>query len=222
MLESYAFYVIVTGALLGVAGFLWLVARAFGQRVGWGVALVVFPPAGLLFIARHSRAAKGPARLLALAAAVVATPYAVSYYERHFVPLRPFEQIVDGEFRVTLTGLKDFDYSTLNERPRVVVLQMANADVDDRTLEHLKGLTELRELDLNGTQVTDAGLAVVAGLPQLRTLRLARTRITDEGFRTHLFPKESLTRLDLTGTDVKGKTKRDWKKQKPEVREYVD
>jgi hypothetical protein len=28
--------------------------------------------------------------------------------------------------------------------------------------------------------------------------------------------------LDLTGTEVKGKTKREWKKQQPQDREYVD
>jgi hypothetical protein len=63
---------------------------------------------------------------------------------------------------------------------------------------------------------------MVAALPQLKTLRIARTKITDEGFREHLFSKESLVHLDLTGTGVNGKTKREWKKQKPDAREYVD
>ena len=49
MLEAYALYVVAGGALLGVIGFLWLVVRAFRQRVWWGLAVVVFPPAGLLF-----------------------------------------------------------------------------------------------------------------------------------------------------------------------------
>jgi hypothetical protein len=138
------------------------------------------------------------------------------------MPSPPYEQIVDGELRITLTGLKDFDYATLKEKPQTVVLQMANADVDDQTLEHLKGMAQLRELDLNGTRVTDRGLAVIATLPVLKTLRVARTKISDEGFRTHLFAKESLERLDLTSTEVKGKTKREWKKQRPAEREYVD
>jgi hypothetical protein len=89
-------------------------------------------------------------------------------------------------------------------------------------LEHLKGMDHLAMLDLNGTQISDEGLAVVAALPQLNTLRIARTKITDEGFRKSLFSKNSLLHLDLTGTEIKGKTKRDWKSQKPDEREYVD
>ncbi len=222
MLEQYALYVIAFGALLGVLGFLWLVVRAFRHGVLWGLALVLLPPMGLLFIWRHFRKVVAPAAVLLLAGVIVAAPYAVSFYERHFVPLQPYEQIVDGELRITLTGLKDFDYTSIRQKPQTVVLQMANADVDDRTLENLKGLDHLTELDLSGTRITDQGLAIVATLPQLKTLRIARTKITDEGFRKHLFSKESLVHVDLTGTEVKGKTKREWKKQKPEEREYVD
>jgi hypothetical protein len=222
MLEEYALYVVAGGILLAVLGFIWLIVRAFRHGVLWGLGLIVFPPTALLFIWRHFRKVVAPVCVLLLAGVVAAAPYAVSYYERHFVPLQPYEQIVDGELRITLTGLKDFDYATLQKKPQTVVLQMANPDVDDRVLDNLKGLDQLRELDLNGTGITDEGLAIVAALPQLKTLRIARTKVTDEGFRSHLFSKESLTHLDLTGTQVKGKTKRDWKKQKPDKREYVD
>ncbi len=98
---------------------------------------------------------------------------------------------------------------------------MANPNVTDETLNYLRGMDRLRELDLNDTQVSDAGLAVVAELPRLEQLRLARTNITDAGFQKYLGAKESLLKLDLTGTDVKGKTKRDWKKAKT-GREYLD
>lgn len=222
MLEQYALYTVALGVLLGVLGFLWLVVRAFKQTVLWGLGVVVFPPAGLIFIWRHFSKAAGPFFMLVLSGVLIAAPYAASYYERHFVPLKPYEQMVDGELRITLTGLTNFDYATLREKPQTVVLQMANSDVDDQTLENLKGMDQLAELDLNGTQITDQGLAIVATLPRLKTLRIARTKITDEGFRQHLGSKESLLHLDLTGTEVKGKTKREWKKQKPEDREYVD
>jgi hypothetical protein len=222
MLERYAIYIVALGLLLGVIGYIWLMVRAFRSKWTWGVALIVFPPAALLFIWRHFRPARGPVCVMLLAGLVIGAPYAVSYYESHFVPLKPYEQVVNGELRITLTGLSDFDYATLRDKSQTVVLQMANPDVDDRTLENLKGMTRLAELDLNGTQITDTGLAIIATLPQLKTLRIARTRITDEGFRTHLFSKESLVHLDLTGTEVKGKTKRDWKKLKPDEREYVD
>src|SRR5262249_43486944 len=139
----------------------------------------------------------------------------------HFIPLGPHERRVDGELRITLTGLKDFDYATLTSRPDTAVLQMANDDVTDRTLEKLKGMAQLHSLDVSGTQIRDEGLRIVAELPRLRELRLARTKITDEGFKKYLAPKESLLKLDLTGTAVKGKTKRDWRKARPE-RDYVD
>ena len=222
MLESYAFYVILAGLAIGAIGWVWLTFRAFHVRSGWGWALVLFPPAAIVFVAQHFFAARAPARLLLTAAMVVALPFALSYYERHFLPLEPFEQLVDGQLRITLTGLEKFDYAKLRQKPTVVVLQMANSDVTDQTLEHLRGLERLSELDLNGTQVTDQGLATVAALPKLTTLRLARTPITDEGFRQHLMPKDSLKKLDLTGVEVKSKTKREWKNLQSEVREYVD
>lgn len=222
MLETYAFYAIAAGLVLGGIGFLWLLARAFRHSKRWGFAALLFPPAGLLFLVRYFRKGIGPACVLLVAAILVGVPYGVSYYERQFVPLKPYEQYVDGELRITLTGLENFDYATLRQNPQIVVLQMANADVDDRTLEQLKGFDRLRELDVNGSKITDQGLATLAMLPQLKTLRVARTKITDEGFRSHLLKKESLTGVDLTGTEVKGKTKREWKNQKPAEREYVD
>jgi hypothetical protein len=222
MLERYAFYIVALGALLGVFGFIWLVVRAFKQKALWGLGVLVFPPVGFVFTWRHFDKAVWPFSVILLAGVLVAAPYATNYYERHFVPLKPYEQFVDGELRITLTGLKEFEYASLRENPQIVVLQMANSDVDDQTLENLQEMDHLVELDLNDTQITDQGLAILAALPRLKTLRIARTKITDAGFRLHLFSKESLIHLDLTGTEVKGKTKRDWKKQRPEDREYVD
>jgi hypothetical protein len=222
MLEKYGFYLLVLGVALAAIGWFWLLVRAFKVRILWGLALLLFPPAAFFFGRWHFRRAIGPLLVLVLGGVVVATPYGLSFYERHFVKLKPYEQRVDGELRLTLTGLKDFDYAALDGRREVAVLQMANADVDDRTLEHLRGLDQLWSLDLNDTRITDKGLRLLADLPQLKELRLARTAISDEGFKKYLAPKESLLKLDLTGTAVQGKTKRDWKKLKSGEREYVD
>src|SRR5262245_60085706 len=108
MLETFAIYVIAAGMLMGLVGYIWLDVRAFQQQRWWGVALLVFPPVALLFIFRHFRASAAPVCVLMLSGMVVAAPYAVNYYERHFVPLKPYEQIVDGELRITLTGLQNF------------------------------------------------------------------------------------------------------------------
>jgi hypothetical protein len=221
MLEKYGFYVLAAGVAVVAIGWLWLLVRAFRQRFLWGLGVLVVPPLALVFVKKHWRKALAPVLVLLLGGVVIATPYAVSFYEQHHRNLGPRERIVDGELHVTLTGWDRDDYSVLQGLPSVVVLQMANPDVDDATLEYLRGMESLRELDLNDTVVTDKGLQVLAGLPRLAELRLARTKITDEGFQKYLAAKESLTRLDLTGTPVKGKTKRDWKKAQ-DGREYLD
>jgi hypothetical protein len=129
------------------------------------------------------------------------------------VDLGPLETQVNGELHIYLTGWqpKGMDYSVLRARPEVVVLQMANEDVTDRTLENLRGLKKLRELDLSDTQVTDAGLKVLQELPSLQVLFLNRTKITDEGVRQSIFPIASLTRLSVSHTQVTKKTRDEWK-----------
>jgi hypothetical protein len=221
MLEQYGFYFLIAGFALGAVAWLWLLVVAFKLRVLWGLGVLFFPPLGILFVVRHFREAHRPLLVMLLAVIVFATPYGMSFYAQHFIKLGPHERLVDGELRITLTGLNGFDYSTIAARRDAAVLQMANEDVDDGTLEYLKGMDRLYSLDLNGTRITDKGLAILAGLPRLRELRLARTKITDEGFKKYLAPMESLLKVDLTGTEVKGKTKRDWKKEKPQERDFV-
>lgn len=199
MLEKYGFYMIAAGGLAAMVALVWLMISTVRKRP-----------------------TVGPLRLLIAAAVLIAVPYGLSYYERNFVPLQPYEQIVDGELRITLTGMQGFDYAKLADRPDVVVLQMANPDVTDATLEHLRGLAKLRRLDVGNSQVTDAGLATIAALPALEELHLGHTKVTDAGFQQHLMPKASLRKLDFTATEVKGKTKRDWKSKQPEQRDYVD
>jgi hypothetical protein len=119
---------------------------------------------------------------------------------------------------VTLTGWDHTDYSVLRARPEAVVLQMANPDVTDQTLDYLNGMTRLRELDLNDTHITDRGLEKLTKVGALETLRLKNTAITDEGFRTWLAPSESLRELDLRGTKVTSTTAREWRSAKPDRR----
>ena len=72
-------------------------------------------------------------------------------------------------------------------------------DVSNAGLDHLKGLTNLQELRLFGTQVSDAGLAHLKGLSKLQTLDLGYTQVSDEGL-AHLKGLTNLQtlRLDLT------------------------
>jgi hypothetical protein len=221
MLEEYALYVLIAGLAIGIIGFLWLVVAAFRVSKSWGFGVLLFPPLAVVFVPSHLRKSVAPLIVLLLGGALLGAPYAANYYNKKFVNLGPREKIIDGEPHITLTGWNKSDYALLETKRETVVLQMANPDVGDETLAYLKGMTHLRELDLSDTGVTDEGLSILAELPRLEQLRLARTKITDDGFQKHLAAKESLLKLDLTGTSVKGKSKRDWKKAKP-GREYLD
>ncbi len=130
------------------------------------------------------------------------------------IDLGPRERVVDGQRHITLTGWDRKDYGFLRSKQDVAILQMANPDVTDQTLELIKGLNKLKDLDLTNTQVTDAGLKVLKDLPALDTLRLKNTRITDKGFLEQLASKESLLKLDLTGTQVRHETAETWRKAK--------
>ncbi|MCS6850935.1 MAG: hypothetical protein NZ700_07165 [Gemmataceae bacterium] len=214
-MESVGVFVVLFGGLVAAAAAVRLVTAAFTTHLCWGIALLLCPPLAVAYVPLHWRAARRPALLLLLGAIVAAVPYAARWYHVHYIDLGSLERIVDGERHITLTGWDGTDYSFLQHKPDVVVLEMANPDVDDATLTFLRGMTQLRELDLSGTQITDAGLEVLAELPRLEELRLARTSITDAGFRRYLARKPTLRCLDLSGTEVKSKTKREWKNAQP-------
>jgi hypothetical protein len=69
-------------------------------------------------------------------------------------------------------------------------------DVADQDLQRLKGLTEIRHLDLWGTPIGDSGVAHLAGLHSLWSLNLRVTRVTDVGLKS----LAGLTELD--GLDI--------------------
>ena len=53
----------------------------------------------------------------------------------------------------------------------------------DAGLTHLRGLENLKRLDLSRTQVTDAGLVHLRELTKLDQLYLKSTLVTDEGVK---------------------------------------
>lgn len=221
MLEEYAFFVLLAGLVVGTVGFFWLLIVAFKVSKLWGFSSLLFPPFAIVFVLTHFRKSVAPLVVFLISGVLLGAPYALNYYNEKFVQLGPREKNVNGELHITLTGWDGSDYSFLEQKRSLVVLQMANPNVTDDALLYLRGMDRLRELDLNDSHVTDEGLSVVAGLPRLEELRLARTPISDEGFRKYLSAKESLLKLDLTGTKVKNKSKREWKKAKA-GRDYLE
>jgi hypothetical protein len=72
----------------------------------------------------------------------------------------------------------------------------------DAGLAHVKPLTKLFSLGLDGTKITDAGLVHLKGLPELGTLRLDdNPGITDAGL-VHLKGLEKLGLLNVMKTKV--------------------
>ncbi len=78
-------------------------------------------------------------------------------------------------------------------------LQLINTKIT--TLEPIRGLTQLKELMLNGSPIGDEGLSPLAGLTSLQSLQMGGTQITDAGI-AHFSTLSNLTTLDLERTRV--------------------
>lgn len=221
MFEQYAYWVLLAGLVISIAGLFWLVARAFRVSLGWGMGCLVFPPAALPFAARHPSKAKWPLAMLVLGLVMAGGTIAINRLVVNRLSLGPREKVVDGELHITLTGWDRSDYSPLEQKKETVVLQMGNPDVVDETLDHLSGMTRLRELDLNDSKITDKGLQKIAGLPALRILRVRGTAVTDEGFVEYLLTKETMREIDARETAISSKTLREWKSANKEERRFL-
>jgi len=103
------------------------------------------------------------------------------------------------------TRLSDGDLqhlmAQLEELARLRDLRLDGTQVSDAGAEHLQRLTQLRWLDLIGTQVTDVGLGHLKGLTHLELLSLNQTRIGDHGLE-HLKGLTELWVLNLGDTQI--------------------
>lgn len=62
------------GAMLWVAALLWLAVRAFEESVAWGIAILLFPVIGLVFIVKHWDKARGAVGAWVVAVLLVLVP----------------------------------------------------------------------------------------------------------------------------------------------------
>jgi hypothetical protein len=72
------------------------------------------------------------------------------------------------------------------------------SEVTDAGLQHLKGMSHLKYLQINGSQISDDGLEHLHGMTQLDELVIRRVPITDEGL-DRLKGLPSLRSLTLMG-----------------------
>jgi hypothetical protein len=213
--ERTGFAILVAGACLFAVGFVWFVVRAFRTGPTWGFVALI-PGVNLLFPICHFRQAAQPLVLMLIGGLVAATPYAINAIVGERVSTDAKVEEKQGEERITLTKARPEEYAILRDKKTFAVIQWANADVTDEHVEMLRGMTELRELDLNTAAITDRSLAVIATLPKLESLRIGCPGITDEGFRQHILPLANLKQLDLTGAkQVKRSTASEWTNAKP-------
>lgn len=209
MSEQIGVVLIFVGLGLLLAGLVSLVIRGIPVLLGRGSA----------------RRLRWSLALIAGGLVVGAVPFVWQEAYLAIVGLGPRERIVEGSPAVVLTGWDRDDYSFLAERPEIEILEMANPDVTDATLDLLTALPRLKELTLNDTQITDTGLVKLAALPSLEILRLARTQITPDGVKAFLLtPPPQLSQLDVSGCGIPTSPLRTWKNAAPAgtERRYVN
>lgn len=222
--EQTLFAVMIAGLAVVAVGYLWLVVRAFRTGFWWGVATILLGPlGGLVYFLAHFARAAAPLGVMLLGGLVAVAPLVYT----NLVP--PPKVVVteekDGEKRGTLTGATESDLvEYLKANRDLGVLQMAGRkEVTDEVLaEHVRGMPNLRELDVNDTPITDKGLEALASLPKLEALRIARTKATPEGVQTHVLSLKGLKSIDVGGLNVPAKALREWKNADPENRKYVN
>ena len=218
--EQTGFIILVVGVGLVAVGYLWLVVRAFRTGTWWGSATVLLAPIGVpVYAGAHWRRALLPVAVALVGGLVAASPIVIN----RLVPAKKEEikNVTPGETDLTVTGLTGYDYASLRSKTDLTVLQMANSDVTDATVEHLQGLANLKRLDLSDTAVTDASIPLLAALPALEDVKLARTKVTDAGVKKLLAEAKRLRAIDVRGTDAKTATLRDWKNADKDNRNYL-
>ncbi|MFQ3593379.1 MAG: hypothetical protein SNJ82_09380 [Gemmataceae bacterium] len=226
--EHYLVFLVLAGLFLVAGALFWCLIRAFRQAWYWGLLSLLIPPLVLYWSAHAPRcgeAAQGrkplhraPLALIVLGCVLILGTITWNAYQARNVTFGEREKLVEGQRHLTLTGWNKDDYSLLAQKPDVYLLQMANPDVTNQTLRLIEGFERLEVLDLRDTAIDDEGLAIVGSLPRLRVLYLSRTQVTDEGFVQYLANKPTLMEVTTTGTRIKSKTLRDWKKANPERR----
>jgi Leucine-rich repeat (LRR) protein len=75
------------------------------------------------------------------------------------------------------------------------------ANVGNEGLEHIKGLTNLEDLNLWSTTIDDAGMPNLASLRKLKRLNLDKCYVTDEGLK-HIAGLENLDYLHIGSTKI--------------------
>ncbi len=101
-------------------------------------------------------------------------------------------------------AIEDAEWKYFSALPELRVLHLSGCfpHNSDAAMEHIKGLHQLEDLDLNCQEkITDTGLKNLKGLTSLQKLNITRTAITDSGL-AYLHELRQLKSLKLIGTQI--------------------
>ena len=103
---------------------------------------------------------------------------------------------------LTSTWITDADLGLVASLPSLERIDLSHTKISDVGLEHLKPLTNVRELNLHYAEyVTDSGIAHIKGWKNLERLSLRGTKVTSRVF-DHIGALTSLRWLDISNTEV--------------------
>lgn len=124
----------------------------------------------------------------------------------HFVKLKA----VDRE-------LAELDWQRIRAlKGHLVMLDLGDTNVDDRTLQWVGDWKNLYKLDLNNTLVTDEGLENLVVLERLEILNLYGTRVSDRGVQV-LKSLPALKKIFLWGSEVTEGFVNNWRAENPSL-----
>jgi len=95
----------------------------------------------------------------------------------------------------------DLNVALASKVPTVQFLDLANSLVTNDGLDAIRGLSNLRSLNLNLTSISDKGLETVCDIKSLERLWLHETKITNAGL-AKLVRLPNLKVLDLSNTNI--------------------
>jgi Leucine-rich repeat (LRR) protein len=105
---------------------------------------------------------------------------------------------------LSLTYVSDKGAEAIGKAAQLEELNLFTAEfITDAAIAFLRGNTNLRALNLRGTDVTDISLEYVSRLTNLRSLDISFTQIGDVGME-HLAPLSQLEELNVGGMKISG------------------
>jgi internalin A len=110
--------------------------------------------------------------------------------------------VVDSELKARAELERIGARIRLDEKGDVQAVSLNKGTIfTDKELAHIKWMIDLRQLSLNGANVSDEGLVHLAGLTKLEVLDLCNTKISD-AWREAMPELPKLAWLDVRGTKI--------------------